>query len=69
MLPMAQSHALLFACLSCELRRALSSLPNLGSHHTVAFTGESSHFPQRPAVQLDKIDKRGIQEQRQSEGK
>lgn len=70
MLPMAQSHALLFACLSlCELRRALSSLPNLGSHRTVAFTGESSHFPQRPAVQLDKIDKRGIQEQRQSEGK
>lgn len=67
---MAQCHALPFMFLLLhELRKALSSLEKQGYHHAAAFTGWSSHFPQRPAMLLDKTDKRRTRKQREKEWK
>lgn len=54
---MAQCHTLGCAHLLLrELRRALSSLPELGSHHTVTSIGEAVIFHKGPQC-LDEISK------------
>lgn len=67
MLPMAQCHTLVRAYfLLRELRRALSSLPELGSHHAVTSIGETVIFHTGPQC-LDDTDKKGIQKHQQRE--
>lgn len=66
--PMAQCHTLGCAHLLLrELCRALSSLPELDSHHTVISIGEADIFHKGPQC-LDE-DKQGIQKYQQREGK